>query len=60
MPGVWIWSNIIERGTRHGTKKEYSITGNPGVVPTHPGEILCEDVLPMRGLSVQEVAGRCV
>ena len=41
-------------------KKEYSITGNPGVVPTHPGEILCEDVLPMRGMSVQEVTGRCV
>ncbi|MHB8257705.1 MAG: HigA family addiction module antitoxin [Acidiferrobacterales bacterium] len=38
-------------------KKEYSVTGNPKVAPTHPGEILREDVLPALGMSVQEVAG---
>ncbi|AWP23505.1 addiction module antidote protein, HigA family [Acidiferrobacter sp. SPIII_3] len=37
-------------------KSEYPVTRNPKVAPTHPGEILREDVLPALGLSVQETA----
>lgn len=37
-------------------KKEYPVRGEPGWKPTHPGEILREDVLPALGLSVSEAA----
>ncbi|MBI3419899.1 MAG: HigA family addiction module antidote protein [Proteobacteria bacterium] len=37
-------------------KKEYLVTGEPKWEPTHPGEILREDVLPALGLSVSEAA----
>ena len=36
--------------------KEYVVTERPGRRPTHPGEILREDVLPALGLSVSETA----
>ncbi len=36
--------------------KEYRITESPKVAPTHPGEILRDDVLPALGLSVMEAA----
>lgn len=35
---------------------EHSVTGRPRRAPTHPGEILREDVLPRLNLSVGEVA----
>jgi len=38
--------------------KEYKVTGPPRMRPTHPGEILREDVLPALGLSVSEAARR--
>jgi antitoxin HigA-1 len=37
-------------------KKEYPVTGRPRRAPTHPGEILREDVLPAVELSVSEAA----
>jgi len=37
-------------------KKEYFVTGDPQWPPTHPGEILREDVLPALNLSVSEAA----
>src|SRR5580704_18087636 len=37
-------------------KKEYLVTGEPNRRPTHPGEILREDVLPTLDLSVSEAA----
>lgn len=36
--------------------KEYPVSESPKVSPTHPGEILREDVLPALGLSVAEAA----
>lgn len=36
--------------------KEYLVTEPPKVAPTHPGEILRDDVLPALGLSVIEAA----
>lgn len=35
---------------------EIAASKNPKLAPTHPGEILREDVLPALGLSVQEAA----
>lgn len=37
--------------------REYRITKSPTVAPTHPGEMLREDVLPALGISVTEAAG---
>lgn len=37
-------------------EKEYLITENPKVPPTHPGEILRDDILPALGLTVAEAA----
>lgn len=37
-------------------EKEYLVTEAPKVAPTHPGEILRDDVLPALGLSVIEAA----
>lgn len=37
-------------------KKGYSVTRDPKVAPTHPGEMFREDMLPALGLSVLEVA----
>lgn len=34
------------------TMKEYFVTGRPNRMPTHPGVILKEDVLPSLGLSI--------
>ncbi len=36
--------------------EEYLVTDNPMMPPTHPGQILREDVLPAVGLSVSEAA----
>ncbi len=36
--------------------KAYPITTGPAMAPTHPGEILKEDVLPALKLSVSEAA----
>ena len=36
--------------------KEYMLTETPKVAPTHPGEILREDVLPSLEMSVAEAA----
>ncbi|OGI62754.1 MAG: addiction module antidote protein, HigA family [Candidatus Muproteobacteria bacterium RBG_16_60_9] len=36
--------------------KEYAVTETPKVAPTHPGEILREDVLPALDMSVAEAA----
>ena len=36
--------------------KEYRVTGWPQRTPTHPGELLREDVLPRLHLSVSEAA----
>jgi addiction module HigA family antidote len=36
--------------------KEYPAVRNPKHPPTHPGELLREDVLPSLGLSVSEAA----
>lgn len=35
---------------------EYKMTGRPKRAPTHPGEILRQDVLPALGISVSEAA----
>ncbi len=35
---------------------EYKMTGRPKRAPTHPGEVLREDVLPALGISVSEAA----
>jgi len=37
---------------------EYKITGRPARKPTHPGEVLREDVLPAMGESVSGFARR--
>lgn len=37
-------------------RTEYHIKKRPDRIPTHPGKILREDVLPQLGLSVSEVA----
>ncbi len=36
--------------------KEHAVTRRPARCPTHPGELLREDVLPALGLSVSEAA----
>lgn len=36
--------------------REYSVKEQPRMRPTHPGEIVREDVLPALGLSVSEAA----
>jgi len=36
--------------------KEYKVTKRPNRSPTHPGEVLREDVLPALDLSVSEAA----
>jgi addiction module HigA family antidote len=36
--------------------REYSVKERPRMRPTHPGEIVREDVLPALGLSVSEAA----
>jgi antitoxin HigA-1 len=36
--------------------REYLINERPGRKPTHPGEILREDVLPSLGISISEAA----
>ena len=35
---------------------EYMVEGRPERIPTHPGEILREDVLPSLGISITEAA----
>ncbi len=35
---------------------KYKMTGRPKRAPTHPGEVLREDVLPALGISVSEAA----
>jgi len=37
---------------------EYKVTSRPEREPTHPGEILREDVIPALGITVSEFAGR--
>lgn len=38
------------------SKREYFVKERPKMRPTHPGEIVREDVLPALGLSVSEAA----
>lgn len=38
--------------------REYSVKRPIKRSPTHPGEILCKDVIPKLGMSVSEVARR--
>lgn len=38
--------------------EEYFVTDGPAWPPTHPGEVLREDVLPALGLSVTDVAAK--
>ena len=37
-------------------EKEYPLTETPKIPPTHPGEILREDVLPTLGMTVSDAA----
>ncbi|MFQ5984588.1 MAG: HigA family addiction module antitoxin [Alphaproteobacteria bacterium] len=37
---------------------EYRVSGHPARCPTHPGEVLREDVLPALRISVSEAARR--
>ena len=39
-------------------KREFPVTSTPRMRPSHPGELLREDVLPALGLSVTEAARR--
>ena len=39
-------------------KRDYPVTSTPRMRPSHPGELLREDVLPALGLSVTEAARR--
>jgi antitoxin HigA-1 len=45
MPLMWTWNNITEDLTMTTTRR-----------PTHPGEILKDDVLPALNLSIAEAA----
>jgi addiction module HigA family antidote len=52
--GASISSSIIEKGET--AMSEYRVTTRPERVPTHPGAILRDDVLPRLGVSVSEAA----
>ena len=52
-PGESTWSSTIRRQT---VAKEYFVTRRPERLPTHPGSVLKEDVLPSLNLSVTEAA----
>jgi antitoxin HigA-1 len=56
MPIVLTWSNIIEGGD--AMPREYLVNSRPRRKPTHPGEILREDVLPALRISISEAARR--
>lgn len=36
--------------------REYDVPDPPRMPPVHPGEVLCEDVLPALGITVSEAA----
>ncbi|MBN1567157.1 MAG: HigA family addiction module antidote protein [Acidobacteria bacterium] len=36
--------------------REYVVSARPGRKPTHPGELLAEDVFPALGISISEAA----
>jgi len=56
MPIALAWSNIIEGW--EAMPPEYLVNGRPRRKPTHPGEMLRDDVLPALGISVSEAARR--
>ena len=56
MPIALTWNNIIKGGNT--VPREYLISSRPSRKPTHPGELLREDVLPALGISVSEAARR--
>ena len=45
-------------GTEESEEAEYPATGGPAWPPTHPGELLREDVFPALGLTVTEAAAK--
>ena len=56
MPIAWTWNSIIEGEV--AMTREYMINARPRRKPTHPGELLREDVLPALRISVTEAARR--
>jgi len=52
MPTALTWKTIIEEKAM----TELPASEDPGMIPTHPGELLREDVLPALGLSVTQAA----
>jgi addiction module HigA family antidote len=52
MPSGSIWSNTIEE-----VDMTYAAKSNPKRCPTHPGALLREDIIPVTGRSVAEIAG---
>src|SRR5437870_3225342 len=57
MRGGWTWNSITEQRTGDTTMATRElIAGEVKRAPTHPGEVLREDVLPALRLSVTEAA----
>ena len=56
MPIALTWNSIIEG--EGAMTREYVVDTRPRRKPTHPGELLREDVLPALGISVSEAARR--
>jgi addiction module HigA family antidote len=54
MPIALTWNSIIER--EGAMTREYVVNTRPRRKPTHPGELLREDVLPSLRISVSEAA----
>lgn len=54
MPIELTWSNIIEG--EGSMTREYVVNTRPRRKPTHPGELLRDDVLPALRISVSEAA----
>ena len=54
MPIKLTWNNIIEG--EGSMTREYVVIKRPRRKPTHPGELLREDVLPALRISVSEAA----
>jgi len=56
MPIALTWNSIIEG--EGAMTREYVVDTRPRRKPTHPGELLREDVLPALRISVSEAARR--
>jgi addiction module HigA family antidote len=50
---MWLISNSITE-----TKEKYDMARNPDRCPTHPGELLSEDVIPATGRAKADIARR--